>query len=31
LTRFTRPVSGAYYTIPSIEALAKFAPEDEED
>jgi putative iron-dependent peroxidase len=30
LTRYTRPVSGAYYTIPSIEALARFAPEDED-
>jgi putative iron-dependent peroxidase len=31
LTRYTRPVSGAYYTIPAIEALAKFAPGDEDD
>lgn len=31
LTRYTRPVTGAYYTIPSVEALAPFAPEDEND
>jgi porphyrinogen peroxidase len=26
LTRYTRPVSGAYYTVPSVSALARFAP-----
>ena len=31
LTRYTRPVSGAYYTIPSVEALAPFAPDDDEE
>jgi putative iron-dependent peroxidase len=30
LTRYTRPVSGAYYTVPAIEALARFAPQDED-
>ncbi|MBL7497846.1 Dyp-type peroxidase [Frankia nepalensis] len=28
LTRYTTPVSGAYYFIPSVAALAGFAPED---
>jgi len=26
LTRYTRPVSGAYYTVPSVDALARFTP-----
>lgn len=30
LTRYTTPVSGAYYLIPSVAALARFAPEDED-
>jgi putative iron-dependent peroxidase len=30
LTRYTRPVTGAYYTVPSVDALVKFAlPKDE--
>ena len=28
LTRFTRAVSGAYYFIPSVEALATFGESD---
>ena len=31
LTRYTRPISGAYYVVPSVEALARFAPQDDED
>ena len=31
LTRYTRPVSGGYYTVPSVEALARYAPQDDED
>ena len=30
LTRYTQPVTGAYYTVPSIEALARFAPPEED-
>ncbi|MCK9904648.1 peroxidase [Parafrankia colletiae] len=30
LTRYTTPVSGAYYVIPSVTALARFAPEDDD-
>jgi porphyrinogen peroxidase len=30
LTRYTQPVTGAYYTVPSVEALARFAPPDED-
>lgn len=30
LTRYTTPVSGAYYFVPSIEALGKFAATDDE-
>jgi porphyrinogen peroxidase len=26
LTRYTQPVTGAYYTVPSVDALARFAP-----
>jgi porphyrinogen peroxidase len=26
LTRYTRPVTGAYYTVPSVDALSRFAP-----
>lgn len=29
LTRYTTPVSGAYYFVPSVEALRKFASPDE--
>ncbi len=28
LTYFTRPVTGAYYVVPSIEALRRLAPSD---
>jgi porphyrinogen peroxidase len=28
LTRYTRPVSGAYYFVPSIEALRRYGPVD---
>jgi putative iron-dependent peroxidase len=31
LTRYTAPVTGAYYTIPSTVALLAYAPEDDED
>jgi porphyrinogen peroxidase len=31
LTRYVRPLTGGYYTVPSVEALARFAPEDPED
>ena len=31
LTRYTRPVTGAYYVIPSIEALRRSAPPSDED
>jgi putative iron-dependent peroxidase len=30
LTRYTQPVTGAYYTVPSVEALARFAPPEED-
>lgn len=30
LTRYTTPVSGAYYFVPSVEALRRFAPPDDE-
>ncbi|GAA0897568.1 Dyp-type peroxidase [Pseudonocardia zijingensis] len=30
LTRYTRPVTGAYYTVPSVDALARFAPPEED-
>lgn len=30
LTRYTQPVTGAYYTVPSVDALARFAPPDED-
>ncbi|OAA18395.1 putative iron-dependent peroxidase [Frankia sp. EI5c] len=30
LTRYTAPVSGAYYLVPSVAALARFAPQDED-
>ncbi|KPM53435.1 peroxidase [Frankia sp. R43] len=30
LTRYSTPVSGAYYLIPSVAALSRFAPEDED-
>jgi putative iron-dependent peroxidase len=29
LTRYTQPVTGAYYTVPSVDALARFAPPEE--
>jgi putative iron-dependent peroxidase len=29
LTRYTRPLTGAYYFIPSTEALRRLAPENE--
>jgi putative iron-dependent peroxidase len=29
LTRYVVPLSGAYYTVPAVEALAAFAPDDE--
>jgi putative iron-dependent peroxidase len=29
LTRYTQPVSGAYYTVPSVDALARFAPPED--
>ena len=29
LTRYSRPVSGAYYTVPSVDALARFAPPED--
>jgi putative iron-dependent peroxidase len=29
LTRYTQPVTGAYYTVPSTDALARFAPPEE--
>src|SRR3954452_17527668 len=28
LTRYVRPLTGSYYTVPSVEALARFAPAD---
>ena len=31
ITRFTTPLTGAYYTIPSLTALRAFAPSDEDD
>ena len=31
LTGFLTPLTGAYYTCPPVEALARFAPPDEED
>jgi putative iron-dependent peroxidase len=31
LTRYTQPVSGAYYTVPSVNALARFAPPEDDD
>lgn len=31
LTYYSTPVSGAYYWVPAIEAIAKFAPPSEED
>ena len=31
LTRYVTPMSGAYYTVPAVEALARFAPGDEDD
>lgn len=31
LTPWLTPLSGSYYTVPSVEALARFAPEDDED
>jgi putative iron-dependent peroxidase len=30
LTRYTQPVTGAYYTVPSVDALARFAPPEED-
>jgi putative iron-dependent peroxidase len=30
LTRYTQPVTGAYYTVPSVDALARFAPAEED-
>jgi putative iron-dependent peroxidase len=30
LTRYPQPVTGAYYTVPSVEALARFAPAEED-
>lgn len=30
LTRYTQPVTGAYYTVPSVDALAGFAPPEED-
>jgi porphyrinogen peroxidase len=30
LTRYTTAVSGAYYFVPSVEALRRFAPADDE-
>ncbi|SEP07066.1 putative iron-dependent peroxidase [Trujillonella endophytica] len=30
LTHWTTPLSGAYYTVPAVEALAGFAPDDED-
>lgn len=30
LTRFTQPATGAFYTVPSVDALARFASPDEE-
>ena len=30
LTRYTTPVSGAYYYVPSVEALGRFASPDDE-
>jgi putative iron-dependent peroxidase len=30
LTRYTQPVTGAYYTVPSTDALARFAPPEED-
>jgi len=29
LTRYLTPLTGAYYTVPSVDALARFAPPDE--
>ncbi|MBE7188824.1 Dyp-type peroxidase [Jatrophihabitans endophyticus] len=29
LTRYTTPISGAYYVVPSVEALARLVPEDD--
>ncbi len=31
LTRFTVPLSGAYYFVPSIQSLRRFAPPDDDD
>jgi len=31
LTGFLTPLTGGYYTCPPVEALARFAPPDEED
>ncbi|WP_433276901.1 Dyp-type peroxidase [Pseudonocardia xinjiangensis] len=30
LTRYTQPVSGGYYTVPSIDALRRFAPPEDD-
>ncbi|WP_029431506.1 Dyp-type peroxidase [Blastococcus sp. URHD0036] len=30
LTHWTTPLSGAYYTVPTVESLARFAPEDDD-
>jgi putative iron-dependent peroxidase len=31
LTHYLTPLTGAYYTVPSVEALARFAPEDDDE
>jgi putative iron-dependent peroxidase len=30
LTRYTRPVTGGYYTVPSVDALLRFAPPEDD-
>jgi putative iron-dependent peroxidase len=30
LTKYVIPMSGAYYTVPTVEALARFAPKGDE-
>jgi porphyrinogen peroxidase len=30
LTRYLTPVTGAYYVVPTVEALARYAPPDDD-
>ena len=30
LTRYTTPLTGAYYFVPSLQALQRFAPKDDD-